>query len=92
MGWNPGDPEFAGRGPTNGLRGAAKVGGSANGGLPQIEELEHVRALASRYVMAGRFHFVSMNFNRLVWSWTTWETKSRLAYGEMTTQGTRKPV
>ena len=41
--------------------------------------------------MAGRFHLRSIVFNTDVWSYTVWDTKCGLLYGETTTVGTRKP-
>ena len=52
--------------------GAGNDGGSRNvGGAFKSIVSSRLSALASRYVSAPRFHFVSMNFKIAVWSRTT---------------------
>ena len=53
---------------------AGKVGGSMNAGVVKSIESSRLSALASRYVSAPRFHFVSISFNTDVWSCTTCDT------------------
>jgi hypothetical protein len=67
--------------------GCASFGGSANEGRRRSSMSSIGAALASRYVSAGRFHFVSTSFRMQV----RCETKSRRAQGEMSANGTRNP-
>ena len=64
--------EFTGSaaGLVNGFLGDANMGGSAKGGLldARSKKSNMLCAFASRYVKAGRFHFVSTNFRIDVWS------------------------
>src|SRR5580698_3281147 len=53
-----------------GFPGAARVGGSAKARLLRSRQSSRSLALASRYVMAGRFHLRSIVLSTDVWSHT----------------------
>ena len=81
----------------SGVSPAAAKGGSAGkiGRLRAMAQrsMRSVRsfALASRQVIAGRFHFRSTSARIEVWSKTVWLTCSRLEYGDTMSPGTRNP-
>ena len=74
------------------MLGAGSAGGSPKAGALRRSRLSsRLLALASRYVRAGRFHFVSMSLRIDVWSCTTCDTYAGRARGDTITAGTRKP-
>ena len=81
----------------SGVLPAAANGGSAGkiGRLRAIawRSMRWMRSLAfaSRYVIAGRFHFRSTSASIEVWSNTLWLTWFRFENGDTTRPGTRKP-
>ena len=78
------------------LPAAAKGGSAGKIGRLRAMALRSTRsvrsfAFASRYVIAGRFHFRSTSASIEVWSNTVWLTCCRLEYGDTMSPGTRNP-
>src|ERR1700733_3066817 len=72
--------------------GLGSDGGSRKAGGPvRSSALSGEAAAASLAVSGGRFHFCSTSLSTEVWSSTSLQTKSRRAYGDTTTAGTRNP-